>query len=113
MFIFLDFSLNTSRAIKKGGGENFKSRYVVFVLYKLESKYKKSSKFEEVMVQNQKKKSDFKWNKKKLLKLLRSEWLRSLFKLLLVDLYLGNSVFIEIICFGTTKVDCPKQCLFV
>jgi hypothetical protein len=28
----------------------------------LESKYKKISKFEEVMVQNQKKMSDFKWN---------------------------------------------------
>jgi hypothetical protein len=34
----------------------------VFVYYKLESKYKKSSKFEELMVQNQKKMSDLKWN---------------------------------------------------
>jgi hypothetical protein len=32
------------------------------VYYELESKYKKSSKFEEVMVQNQKKMSDLKWN---------------------------------------------------
>jgi hypothetical protein len=39
-----------------------KTEYAVFVYYKLESKYKKSSKFEEVMVQNQKKKSDLKWN---------------------------------------------------
>jgi hypothetical protein len=30
--------------------------------HKLESIYKKSSKFEEVMIQNQKKKSDLKWN---------------------------------------------------
>jgi hypothetical protein len=35
-----------------------KTEYAVFVYYKLESKYKKSSKFEEVMVQNQKKMSD-------------------------------------------------------
>jgi hypothetical protein len=33
-----------------------------FLYYKLESKNKKSSKFEEVMVQNQKKMSDLKWN---------------------------------------------------
>jgi hypothetical protein len=39
-----------------------KTEYAVFVYYKLESKYKKISKFEEVMVQNQKKMSDFKWN---------------------------------------------------
>jgi hypothetical protein len=39
-----------------------KTEYAVFVYYKLESKYKKSSKFEEVMVQNQKKMSDLKWN---------------------------------------------------
>jgi hypothetical protein len=32
-----------------------KTEYAVFVYYKLESIYKKSSKFEEVMVQNQKK----------------------------------------------------------
>jgi hypothetical protein len=55
MFIFLDFSLNTSRAIKKEGVKISKSEYAVFVYYKLESKYKKSSKFEEVMAQNQKK----------------------------------------------------------
>jgi hypothetical protein len=62
MFIFLDFSLNTSRVIKKEGVNITKTEYVVFVYYKLESKYNKSSKFEEVMVQNQKKMSDFKWN---------------------------------------------------
>jgi hypothetical protein len=45
--------LNTSRAIKKGG-----LKIAVFVNYELESKYKKSSKFEEVMVQ---KVSDFIW----------------------------------------------------
>jgi hypothetical protein len=56
MFIFLDFSLNTTRVIKKGGGKISKTMYVY---YKLESKYKKSSKFEKVMVQNQKKMSDF------------------------------------------------------
>jgi hypothetical protein len=39
--------------LKKGGGKHY---------YKLESKYKKSIKFVEVMVQNQKKMSDFKWN---------------------------------------------------
>jgi hypothetical protein len=39
-----------------------KTEYAVFVYYKLESIYKKSSKFEEVMVQNQKKMSDLKWN---------------------------------------------------
>jgi hypothetical protein len=39
-----------------------KTEYAVFVFYKLESTYKKSSKFEEVMVQNQKKMSDLKWN---------------------------------------------------
>jgi hypothetical protein len=39
-----------------------KTEYAVFVYYKLESKYKKSNKFEEVMVQNQKKiMSDFIW----------------------------------------------------
>jgi hypothetical protein len=32
------------------------------VFYKLESKYNTSSKFEEFMVQNQKKMSDLKWN---------------------------------------------------
>jgi hypothetical protein len=32
------------------------------VYYKLESEYKKSNKFEEFMVQNQKKISDLKWN---------------------------------------------------
>jgi hypothetical protein len=39
-----------------------KTEYAVFVYFKLESKYKKSSKFEEVMVQNKKKMSDLKWN---------------------------------------------------
>jgi hypothetical protein len=39
-----------------------KTEYAVFVIYKLESKYKKYSKFEEVMVQNQKKLSYLKWN---------------------------------------------------
>jgi hypothetical protein len=39
-----------------------KTEYAVFVQYKVESKYKKSSKFEEIMVQNQKKMSDLKWN---------------------------------------------------
>jgi hypothetical protein len=39
-----------------------KTEHAVFVYYKLESKYKKSSKFEEVMVQNKKKKSDLIWN---------------------------------------------------
>jgi hypothetical protein len=55
MFIFLDFSLNTGRAIKKGRGEISKTEYAVFVYSKLESIYKKSSKFEEVRVQNLKK----------------------------------------------------------
>jgi hypothetical protein len=40
MFISLDFSLNTSRAIKKGGVKILKTEYAVFVYYKLESKYK-------------------------------------------------------------------------
>jgi hypothetical protein len=64
MFIFLDFSLNTSRAIKKEGVKISKTEYAVFVYYKLESKYKKSSKFEKVMIQNQQKImiSKFKWN---------------------------------------------------
>jgi hypothetical protein len=52
MFIFLDFSLNTSRAIKKGGLKILKTEYAVFVFYKLQSKYKKSSKFEGFMLQN-------------------------------------------------------------
>jgi hypothetical protein len=39
-----------------------KTEYAVFVHCKLESKYKKSIKYEEVMVQNQKKMSDLKWN---------------------------------------------------
>jgi hypothetical protein len=38
-----------------------KTEYAVFVYYKLESKYKKYCKI-EVMVQNQKKMSDLKWN---------------------------------------------------
>jgi hypothetical protein len=50
------------RAIKKKEVKILKTEYAVFVYYKLESKYKKSSKFEEVMVQNPKKMSDFKWN---------------------------------------------------
>jgi hypothetical protein len=49
MFIFLEHFKS-----HKKGGENFKNS--VFIYYKLESQYKKSSKFEEVMVQNQKKK---------------------------------------------------------
>jgi hypothetical protein len=40
---------------QKKGVKISKTEYAVFVYYKLESKYKKSSKFEEVMVQNQKK----------------------------------------------------------
>jgi hypothetical protein len=39
-----------------------KTEYAVLVYYKLESIYKKSSKFEDVMVQNKKKMSDLKWN---------------------------------------------------
>jgi hypothetical protein len=35
MFIFLDFSLNTSRAIKKEGLKISKTKYAVFVYYKL------------------------------------------------------------------------------
>jgi hypothetical protein len=54
--------MNTSRAIKKEGVKFSKTEYAVFVYYKLESKFKKSNKFEEVMVQNQKKMSDLKWN---------------------------------------------------
>jgi hypothetical protein len=61
MFIFLDFSLNTSRAIKKERVKISKPEYAVFMYYK-KIKIEKSSKFEEVMVQNQKKKPDFKWN---------------------------------------------------
>jgi hypothetical protein len=49
MFIFLDFSLNTSRAMKKEGVKISKTKYAFFVYYKQESRYKKSSKFEEVM----------------------------------------------------------------
>jgi hypothetical protein len=33
--------LNTSRAIKKGGGENLKTDYAVFVHYQVEQTYKK------------------------------------------------------------------------
>jgi hypothetical protein len=54
MFIFLDFYFDIARAIKKEGGENFK-KFAVFMYCKLESKYKTSSTFDEVMVQNQKK----------------------------------------------------------
>jgi hypothetical protein len=61
MFIFLDFSLNTSRAIKKEGVKISKTEYTVFVYYKQDSKYKKSSKFEEVMVHNKKKMTYFIW----------------------------------------------------
>jgi hypothetical protein len=42
--------------MKKGGVKISKTENAVFVYYNLESEYKKSSKFEEVMVQNQKKK---------------------------------------------------------
>jgi hypothetical protein len=58
MFVSLDFSLNTSEAIKKEGVKISKTEYAVFVYYKLESRYKKSSKFGS----KSKKKSDFKWN---------------------------------------------------
>jgi hypothetical protein len=53
--------LKTSKAIKKGGVKISKTEYAVFVYYKQVSKYKKSSKFEEFMIQNQKKMSDFIW----------------------------------------------------
>jgi tagatose-1,6-bisphosphate aldolase len=41
MFIFLDFSLNTSRPIKKKGVKIFKTEYAVFVQYEVEQTYKK------------------------------------------------------------------------
>jgi hypothetical protein len=41
MFIFLDFSLNTSRAIKKEGVKISKTEYEVFVQYQVEQTYKK------------------------------------------------------------------------
>jgi hypothetical protein len=54
-----------------------KTEYAVFVYYKLESKYKKICKFEEVMVQNQKKMSDFKWNASGIIKWTENEILKN------------------------------------
>jgi hypothetical protein len=52
---FFRFFFEHLKSHKKGGVEISKTEYAVFVYYKLESIYKTSSKFEEVMVQNQKK----------------------------------------------------------
>jgi hypothetical protein len=52
-----------------------KTEYAVFVQYEIESKYKKSSKFVEVMVQNQKKMSDLKWNASPLKRLVNVTYL--------------------------------------
>jgi hypothetical protein len=52
---FLRFFFEHFKTHKKEGAKILKTKYAVFVYYKLESKYKKSSKFEEVIVQSQKK----------------------------------------------------------
>jgi hypothetical protein len=41
MLIFLNFSLSTSRAIKKGGAKISKTEFVVFVHYQVEQTYLK------------------------------------------------------------------------